>query len=314
MLWTINIIPMYYLKMLIQIYEIQTPLEAEKCIESGVDHIGSVLLSEENRHSPVLKDVMRLTEGTDIKNSIIPLFKDIDTLYRALDYYQPHYVHFCDSLTDHNGREVDLDNFIEVQSNLKKKFPEIKIMRSIPVPKRDINPNFPTLKIARSLEPASDIFLTDTFLEKGPVNGFIGITGETADWKIARGLVLQSRIPVILAGGLSPENVYGAITEVLPAGADSCTLTNRMDKEGKAIRFNKDFGKVKKFVKEVRRAENEISREQEEREKKLAKLREELREREAALPPHSVRPHQLMAIEEIEEEIALLEKGQTSEG
>jgi len=87
-----------------------------------------------------------------------------------------------------------------------------------------------------------------------------------------------------------------------------------MDEEGKAIRFNKDFGKVKKFVKEVRRAENEISREQEERKKKLAKLREELREREAALPPHSVRPHQLMAIEEIEEEIALLEKGQASEG
>ena len=300
--------------MIIQIYEIQTPLEAERCIESGVDHIGSVLLSEESRRLQTLKDVMRLTEGTDIKNSIIPLFKDIDTLYRALDYYQPHYVHFCDSLTDHNGREVELNKFIEVQSNLKEKFPGMKIMRSIPVPQRGMTSGFPTLKIARILEPVSDIFLTDTFLGKEPVNGFIGITGKTADMEIARRLVLQSGIPVILAGGLSPENVYEAVTGVLPAGADSCTLTNMMDEKGKAIRFNKDFSKVKKFVKEVRRAENEISRKEEERKKKLAKLREELREREAALPPHSVRPHQLMAIEEIEEEIALLEKGQTSKG
>ena len=300
--------------MIIQIYEIQTPLEAERCIESGVGHVGSVLLSKENWHLPVLKDVMLLTEGTDIKNSIIPLFKDIDTLYRALDYYQPHYVHFCDSLTDHNGREVELNKFIEVQSNLKEKFPGMKIMRSIPVPQRGMTSGFPTLKIARILEPVSDIFLTDTFLGKGPVNGFIGITGKTADREISKELVLQTNIPVILAGGLSPENVYGAVTGVLPAGADSCTLTNRMDEKGKTIRFHKDFSKVKKFVTEVRRAENEISDKQEERKEKLAKLREELREREAALPPHSVRPHQLMAIEEIEEEIALLEKGQTSEG
>ena len=32
--------------MIIQIYEIQTPSEAERCIELGVDHIGSVILSE----------------------------------------------------------------------------------------------------------------------------------------------------------------------------------------------------------------------------------------------------------------------------
>ena len=32
--------------MITQIYEIQTPQEAEKCIELGVDQIGSVLLSQ----------------------------------------------------------------------------------------------------------------------------------------------------------------------------------------------------------------------------------------------------------------------------
>jgi hypothetical protein len=37
-------------------------------------------------------------------------------------------------------------------------------------------------------------------------------------------------------------------------------------------------------------------------------LKEKLRDRQAALPAHSVRPYQLQEIEEIEERIAELEK------
>jgi SMC interacting uncharacterized protein involved in chromosome segregation len=40
----------------------------------------------------------------------------------------------------------------------------------------------------------------------------------------------------------------------------------------------------------------------------IARLKSELAEREAALPAHSVRPHQLMAIEDLEEEIAMKEE------
>lgn len=40
----------------------------------------------------------------------------------------------------------------------------------------------------------------------------------------------------------------------------------------------------------------------------IARLKDELAEREAALPAHSVRPHQLMAIEDLEEEIAMKEE------
>ena len=40
----------------------------------------------------------------------------------------------------------------------------------------------------------------------------------------------------------------------------------------------------------------------------IQELQEKLRDREAALPAHSVRPYQLQEIEEIEERIAELEK------
>ncbi|MBW1829917.1 MAG: hypothetical protein JRI74_10915 [Deltaproteobacteria bacterium] len=60
--------------MIVQIYEIQDPHEAEKCIEAGVDHIGSILLSGDTWRDPSLKEVFQITKGTVAKNSLIPLF------------------------------------------------------------------------------------------------------------------------------------------------------------------------------------------------------------------------------------------------
>ena len=241
--------------LIVQVYEIQTPEEAGKCMELGVDHIGSVVLSREEWRVPSIRDVIRLSKGTGVRNSLIPLFQDPETIFRALDYYRPHYIHFCDSLIDQGGRQADLEGLVNMQSSLKQRFPQTGIIRSIPIPENGKSAGFPTLRIARMLEPVSDIFLTDTWLGIEPVQNFIGITGKTSDWSLARELVLQSSIPVILAGGLSPENVYRALTEVMPYGADTCTRTNSVDQNGRAIRFKKDFGRVESFVKEVRRAE-----------------------------------------------------------
>jgi len=241
--------------MIVQIYEIQTPEEAGRCIEVGVDHVGGVLLPEAGWQNRALKETLRMTEGTPSKNVLIPLFREMDVLFRILDYYRPDVIHFCESLTDNRGYETELDQYVEAQSRIGEKFPEVEIMRSIPIPTENSVPGFPTLEIARKLEPVSDFFLTDTWIKNEPVRGFIGITGRPCDWKIARDLVIQSKIPVILAGGLSPENVHEALVKVGPAGADSCTQTNKRDKEGNAVRFKKDFKRVKKFVQEVRRAE-----------------------------------------------------------
>jgi phosphoribosylanthranilate isomerase len=50
---------------------------------------------------------------------------------------------------------------------------------------------------------------------------------------------------VILAGGLSPENVEEAIQQVQPWGVDSLTKTNEQLGGGK---FRKDLGRVRLFV------------------------------------------------------------------
>jgi len=294
--------------MLAQIYEIQTPKEAETCINLGVDRIGSVILSASDWKNPGIREAISLSECTGTRNSLIPLFGDWDTLCRVMDYYRPHFVHFCDVLTDEHGHEVDLSPFILLQEKFKNAFPDIGIVRSIPVPAAVLAPDFPCLDLVRSMEKVSDFLLIDTWLGKEPVEGFVGITGKVPDLERAKSVVLQSSVPVLLAGGLSPENVFDAVTEVLPAGADSCTHTNEADGSGKPIRFKKDFLKVEKFVKEIRRAETALPSKREELKLNLVSLTEELQQRVAALPAHSVRPHQIIAIEDLEEEITLIEK------
>ena len=246
--------------MIVQIYEIQEPWEAERCIELGVDHIGSVILSEAEWKVPAIKEVIGLTHSAGKKNSIILLFQRIETILRAVDYYGPDMVHFCESLVNTKGETVDLSPFIKIQDILKKEFPDIQIMRSIPIAPKGFNPTPQSLSIARALEAVTDIFLTDTWLGKEPVEGYIGITGKPLDWDMAAALVRRSKIPVILAGGLSPENVYEALIKVAPVGADSCTGTNKRDQQGKPVRFRKDFDRVRRFVEEVRKAELQLKK------------------------------------------------------
>lgn len=294
--------------MLAQIYEIQTPHEAEKCIALGVDRIGSVLLSAADWKKPEIRDVIGLGRGTSVRNSLIPLFGDWDILCKAMDYYRPGFVHFCDALTTMQGDPVELSPIILLQQRFKEAFPEIGIVRSIPVPPAGAAPDFPCLDLLRSFEQVSDLVLIDTWVGSEPVQGFVGITGTLPDLQRAKAVVLESSVPVILAGGLSPENVFDIVMDAVPAGADSCTHTNQVDASGKAIRFKKDFVKVEKFVTEIRRAERSLPLRREELMRHMARLTEDLQLRVAALPAHSVRPHQLLVIEELEEQIALTEK------
>jgi phosphoribosylanthranilate isomerase len=249
--------------MIIQIYEIQTPAEALSMIEVGVDHIGSVIVSETQWKNPTVKETLNAVRSAAAKSSLIPLFNRPDSVLRTLDYYQPDMVHFCEALTDHQDVGSYCRQLIDLQQEVKKRFPQIKIMRSIPIAQSGMDSSIPTLELSKKFEPYSDFFLTDTMLvnpagtldDSQPVQGFVGITGKTCNWDTAASLVASSRIPVILAGGVSPANVSEGIRRVRPAGVDSCTLTNALDENGLPIRFKKDPLKVRQLIEAVREAE-----------------------------------------------------------
>ncbi len=246
--------------LIVQIYEIQRPDEAEALIEDGVDHIGGVVLSSRNWKDQNLLETVQFVQAAGRISSLIPLFSDLDVVRRVLDYYQPDIVHLCEILPQDPDQQEECKALLTAQKAIREAYPDIKIMRSIPVGRPGQADPLATLALAAKFEPFSDYFLTDTLLPPQatssgvqPVDGFVGITGQTCDWQVARALVDQARIPVILAGGLSPENVHTGIATVAPAGVDSCTATNQLNAEGRSIRFRKDRERVRAFVRAARR-------------------------------------------------------------
>jgi phosphoribosylanthranilate isomerase len=246
----------------VQLYEIQTPDEARAMIGLGVDHIGSVITSLEDRYNPVVRETVAMVRKMGALSSLIPLFTDPNAVFDTLDYHRPHIVHFCDRL-DGNGH-CQVDGALALQAAVKRRFPGIRIMRSIPIGQAAGATCDAVLALAARLEPLSDYFLTDTVIVDAlgatdadqPVKGFVGITGLTCDWRVAAQLVARSSIPVILAGGVSPENVADGIRKVRPFGVDSCTCTNAVDANGRLIRFKKDPDRVRALVAEARRADH----------------------------------------------------------
>jgi len=106
------------------------------------------------------------------------------------------------------------------------------LMRSIPIVDEA------SIALARSYEGIADFLLLDSHRES---DRQIGALGVTHDWSISRRIVEAVKIPVILAGGLGPNNVAEAIRAVRPAGVDSKTKT---DRDGS---HQKDLDRVRRF-------------------------------------------------------------------
>ncbi|HEX9158405.1 MAG TPA: phosphoribosylanthranilate isomerase [Syntrophales bacterium] len=98
--------------------------------------------------------------------------------------------------------------------------------------------------IAGDFGPLVDAFITDTW---DPKTGARGATGKTHDWDASRRIVESAARPVILAGGLTPDNVGRAIVHVRPGGVDAHTGVEGAD-------GMKDPIRVRAFVEEARRA------------------------------------------------------------
>ena len=141
-----------------------------------------------------------------------------------------------------DGYEAD-KTFAE---RLKNAAPETKLMQAVLVDDES------AVERAKRLAAFCDFILTDSGL--APDTG-IGASGQTHDWNIDARIVKECGKPVIMAGGLGPDNVAEAIKKCRPYGVDSLTKTSIKYPDGY---MQKDIDKVREFCKKADQAAAEV--------------------------------------------------------
>jgi len=212
-----------------QIYTMQSVEEAISVADLGVDHVG---ITPSNIGLP--GEIDYETAGSIVKaigNSAVTVAlsvsSDLDEIDMMVRRVCPDILHLCGYTDSVSPADVQF---------LRQRLSDIPIMQAISV----VGVN--AIDKAVTYEPVVDYFILDT--QSKDIVG-IGASGETHDWNISREIVKRVNKPVILAGGLSPENVADAIRFVQPWGVDSLTRTNSTISGGG---FCKDLKAIQRFV------------------------------------------------------------------
>jgi len=217
----------------------QTVDEARAVAALGVDHVGvtpsdSGLPGEVNfTTARAIVDAVR-NLAVSVALSVDSDLAAIETMVRAV---RPDILHLC-------GLKNTLPP--DAVRTLRERLPNVPIMQAVSITGPE------ALDVALAYQDVADYLILDS---QAPDIAGIGASGMTHDWSISREIVQQVKIPVILAGGLSPENVAEAIRVVQPWGVDSLTHTNRVLPGGG---FRKDLDRIRQFVMAAREAWRKI--------------------------------------------------------
>ncbi len=121
----------------------------------------------------------------------------------------------------------------------RPRLPTIRYIAAVSL--RDKSTLLSGLQAVRKVLP--DAVLLDTYHETK-----LGGSGETFDWNLALEVKSKVNLPIILAGGLTPDNVGDAIAKVRPYAVDVSSGVE-------AQPGRKDHAKLKAFIQAVRRAD-----------------------------------------------------------
>ncbi len=213
---------------IVQIYGVMTPADGSMVAALGADQIGVVVGEGGSAWDEVgFETASRIFDAIGARAAKVALSlsgesDEIEALVRSVRF---------DLL--HLGAGPDRVRPEDV-ARLKERHPGLRVIRTIPV----VGPE--AIQTARDFQGVADYLLLDS---RDPATRSIGATGRPHDWSLSARIAAAVRAPVILAGGLSPENVRDAIRTVRPWGVDSNTLTSRADD-----RLRKDPLRVRRFI------------------------------------------------------------------
>ena len=219
--------------MIVQIYTMQSVPEALAVAALGVDHLGITPSSIGLPGEIDLRTARDIVEAVGSFALVVALTveSDVQVIMKMVREVQPDILHLCALENSFPPQDVRI---------LRDLIPDLPIMQAVSVS------NASALDVALSYLKVVDFLILDT---QAPDIAGIGASGVVHDWNISRRIVEEVEIPVILAGGLAPENVGEAIRMVKPWGVDSLTRTNQLLPGGG---FKKDLEKIRRFVEAAR--------------------------------------------------------------
>lgn len=189
--------------MRVQIAGIKTVEDALMCVKYDCDAIG--LLVGQGHNSD---DFISVNKAKEIIEALPPFVSSV--IITHLEDSKE----IINILKESKANAVQLHSYIKESEveKIKQELPYVKILRLIHVSDDG--------KILNELEDnfIGDCLFLDSINTK--TNQFGG-TGLTHDWNKSAEIVKSSKLPVILAGGLNPNNVSEAIKIVKPYGVDT---------------------------------------------------------------------------------------------
>lgn len=213
------------MKPVIKVCGIQNPGEALGCVSAGANTIGMLVglihLAEDGITPDAAKKIVRdLSSG--VRTVMVTHLGESEEIARLAEY------------TGVNTIQLHGDIQIPEMKELRALIPGVTLIKAVHVTGEG--------SVAQAVEYSkhADMLVLDSHTEDR-----LGGTGKTHDWSISRRIVSAVKIPVILAGGLNPENVAEAIEIVRPAGIDANSGLEHPD-------GSKDFSKVSEFAAAVR--------------------------------------------------------------
>jgi phosphoribosylanthranilate isomerase len=230
--------------MIVQIYSLTHLEDVRMLVEMGVDHIGLAPAGQGLRSELGHEDCRALFDllPQKVLGAALTVRTELEAIVAMADAVNPAIVHICSATEALSVKE---------QRQLRSLLPTgMRVMKAIEVGGSETADQ--ALAAAERFAPVSDYLLLDT--DDPDITG-IGAAGRVHDWDVSARIVesVGASVPVILAGGLSPDNVADAIRRVRPAGVDSFTWTNTASNSRR-----KDPNLVRGFVQEARRAAAEL--------------------------------------------------------
>ena len=202
----------------IKICGLQDQSDLDAALAAGADAVGFVVEVERSRHCITTAAARNL-----IRN--VPVF------VKSVAVISPHDIDEAVRLS----RETNAD-LLQVHSTLCAG--DIRALKGL-VPQKIIVATPAELEEVLAMATVADAILLDTYKD-----GMLGGSGVAHDWNVSAALARRVSVPVILAGGLRPENVCEAVRKVRPYAVD---VSSGVETDGR-----KDASKMTAFVSGVK--------------------------------------------------------------